>query len=221
LNTSPNVTSLPHVRGEGQFIPAVKPMMRDDPWNPGKSMDWDFIRAQWSRLWDPSRRIRIEKSPPNILRALEIERHFPNAHFVAMMRNPYAFCEGINRRQDVGMKVGAETWLTYACAQMKNRCTLKRILFFTYEEFTDQTESVRTRLLNFLPALQSLDVDGTFFAKSILGRGERHIQNFNRLKIQELSDADRAEIRAVLRERTDVLDFFGYPVDCDESRPGF
>lgn len=219
LNTSPNVTSLPHVRGEGQFIPSVKHMMRDDPWNPGKSLDWNFIRDQWSRLWDPGRAIRLEKSPPNILRAPEIERHFPNSHFVAMMRNPYAFCEGICRRLSVDMRFGAETWLSHARAQMRNRQTLERILFFTYEEFTDQTERVRARLLDFLPALQSLDIGGTYFAKSILGRGERPIQNFNGLKIKELSDDDRRAIRAVLQQRRDVLDFFGYPLDCEESGP--
>jgi hypothetical protein len=219
LNTSPNVTSLPHVRGEGQFVPAVKPMMRDDPWNPGKRLDWVFIRAEWVRLWDPNRKIRLEKSPPNILRALEIERHFPNAYFVAMLRNPYAFCEGIRRRQGVDVKIGAETWLNHACAQMKNRQSLERILFFTYEEFTDQTERVRTRLLNFLPSLQSLEIGGTYFAKSILGRGERHIQNFNGLKIRELSAEDRVGIRAVLQQRPDVLEFFGYPHDCDEPCP--
>jgi len=218
LNTSPNVTSLPHVRGEGQFIPAVEQMMRDDPWNPDKTMDWAFIKSEWSRFWDPRRTIRLEKSPPNILRALEIERHFDNAHFVATIRNPYAFCEGVHRRQGIGMKESAQTWLNHACAQMKNRQTLKRLLFFTYEEFTDQTKSVRARMLDFLPALQSLNIDGKFFAKSILGRGERQIQNFNRLKIKELSAADRVEIRSVLRERPEVLEFFGYSVDCDDTQ---
>jgi hypothetical protein len=219
LNTSPNVASLPHVRGEGQFIPAVKSMMRDNPWDPDNAMDWDFIKAEWNCFWDPGRKIRLEKSPPNILRAVEIERHFPNAHFVAMMRDPYAFCEGIHRRQDVGMKKGAETWLSHACAQIKNRQSLKKILFFTYEEFTDQTECVRNRLLDFLPDLQSLDIGARFFAKSILGRGERHIQNFNGLKIKELSAADRAEIRAALQEHVEVVNFFGYPLDCEDPRP--
>ncbi len=115
------------------------------------------------------------------------------------------------------MENAAKMWLRLARAQMKNRQALKRILFFTYEEFTDRTAGVHDRLLAFLPELRSLDIGGKFLAKSILGRGERPIQNFNALKIKELSVADREKIQSALKDHADILSFFGYSVDCGDS----
>ncbi|MFI0367299.1 sulfotransferase family protein [Actinomadura sp. 1N219] len=47
-----------------------------------------LLRRQWDRYWDLSRPVLLEKSPPNLLRFRLLQRMFPDARFVLMMRHP-------------------------------------------------------------------------------------------------------------------------------------
>ena len=40
----------PFGNNEGQMVPALKPMMREQPWNKDQVYDWDHIRACWETL---------------------------------------------------------------------------------------------------------------------------------------------------------------------------
>ncbi len=58
------------------------------------------------RLWhfqafarDPAASVFYTKTPHFLLHVDELARHFPNARFLFMVRNPYAVCEGICRNQ--------------------------------------------------------------------------------------------------------------------------
>jgi hypothetical protein len=43
---------------------------------------------QWSRYWDTSRQVLIEKSPPNLIRMRFLQALFPSAQFVVFVRHP-------------------------------------------------------------------------------------------------------------------------------------
>lgn len=45
---------------------------------------------QWSRYWDLSKPVLLEKSPPNLIRTRFLQALFPNSYFVIMMRHPVA-----------------------------------------------------------------------------------------------------------------------------------
>lgn len=117
LATSKNVSSF---RGEGQFVESVKDIMRSDPWDVNKKMPWDFIKKEWHKKWDLNKSILVEKSPPNILRGIEIEKVFKPLYCIAIIRNPYAFCESIVRRRKSEIKDGAEFWIKCAKHQIYN-----------------------------------------------------------------------------------------------------
>ncbi len=94
LQTSPSVTA--HSK-EGQFLDGVVEIMRKGAWNPEQKFPWNKIKHNWEEIWDMNKPVALEKSPPNILRAFEIEKVFCPASFIAMIRNPYAVCEGLRR----------------------------------------------------------------------------------------------------------------------------
>jgi hypothetical protein len=204
IGSSPNVASLPR---EGQHVEEASALMRGPHWDPGFEIPWSDVKSIWLKHWDTSLPILVEKSPPNLLRARAIESVFTPASFIVMIRNPYAFCEGINRR-GFDLVSGARRWLMCAEFQIRNIQTLKHVTWFTYESLTESPTTARAQLLEFLPELGALSLDSveTF---SILGR-EKSIRNMNRIKIDRLSADDIRAINDVLSEHQSSLEFFGY-----------
>jgi hypothetical protein len=220
LQTSPHVSALPV---EGQFVEAVGPLMRKTPWNPQEAMPWPAIKAEWEKVWDMNRPILLEKSPPHLLRAQAIEAAFPNAHFIIMVRNPYAYCEGTKRRGRTGL--GYQRSATYAQIatgwaregqyQMENVQQLQRAIYLTYEELADDPARAAARVLAFMPALERLDVEAAHLIHSLEGWLERPITNLNLVQIARLSADDIHEINGVLYNYSKIMAFFGYDFLAD------
>lgn len=207
LGTSPQVSMLPK---EGQFLDEVTEVMRDEPYNIDKKMPWKKIRAAWELHWDPIKPIFLEKSPPNLVRAFEIEREFAPCYFISMIRNPYASCEGIYRRGHKTLEETAKFWVSCAMHQKTNIEGLKNITHFTYEELVEDTSLIRNNTLKFLPELKSLDINITPKIHSVFGREHRKITNLNHHKINNLNDQELSIINNVLEQHSGIMDFFGY-----------
>ncbi|MBA2409742.1 MAG: sulfotransferase [Gammaproteobacteria bacterium] len=207
LATSPAVSAMPV---EGQMLDSLKHVMREDPWNPQKRLPWLAIKEQWEEVWDMSKPILLEKSPPNVARAFAIEKFFRPAYYIAMVRDPYAFCEGRRRRHPKNIELSAEFWVDCATYQLQNIKGLEKVIHFRYEDFTDRPVDIRNRILEFLPALQDLDVTQSFEARSIQGRGAKQIRNFNQEKIDRLTARDIKAVNSVLREHDHLMTYFGY-----------
>ena len=47
-----------------------------------------LLWGQWSRYWDLSRPVLIEKSPPNLIRSRFLQTLFPGARFLMILRHP-------------------------------------------------------------------------------------------------------------------------------------
>jgi hypothetical protein len=217
LQTSPQVSALPE---EGQFISAVEPLMRKAPWNEQTELPWPIIKNEWNKHWDLNKPILLEKSPPHLLRAQAIEQNFENSYFIIMVRNPFAYCEGTKRRGRTGLGYSrdasysqiAEGWVNEGRHQVHNLRVLQRVLCVTYEELTDNPAETTARLLAFMPALQSLNIQAAFLIHSLSGWVERPLTNLNAKQIARLSAEDIAEINAVLQKHPAILAQFGYEV---------
>ncbi len=215
LGTSPVVSSHPD---EGQIVGGVQDIMRDKPWDPTRKFPWEEIKAKWEQVWDLSKPILLEKSPPDIVRAFDIEKAFQPAYFVALIRDPYAFCEGRRRRHKTDIRLSAEFWAKCASYQMANIKGLKNIIHFRYEDFAEDPERVKAQILQFLPELRDLDVTKYFKARTVRGKGAHKIHNYNQEKIDQLSAGDIRDISAVLQEHDELMRFFGY--QCLEPAAG-
>ncbi|MGH8502749.1 MAG: sulfotransferase [Gammaproteobacteria bacterium] len=209
LATSPAASAHPT---EGQSVDGVRHIMRDrKPWDPRKKFPWAEIKQKWENVWDMSKPVLLEKSPPNIVWALEIERIFKPSYFIVIMRDPYAFCEG-RRRRHKGSHINesAEFWVTCANYQLRNMEKLTNVTHFTYEALADNPAAIKQQILSFLPDLQDIDTTLAFKARSISKPSKQTIRNLNQEKINLLSSADIESVNAVLERNKHLMEFFGY-----------
>ena len=216
LTTSPNVSALP---AEGQFLPELEPIMRDRPWRDELSLPWPHIKSVWQSYWDTSKPILVEKSPPHLIRAQQIANHFQPVSFIVMVRNPYAVCEGLIRRNQWTAIEAAEHTLRCLQAQQKNVQQLPGLLKLTYESLTRNPAAESQRMIGFLPELESLDIQASFKIHSIDGTLDRSIVDLNPRKIAALSIDQIGDINSVLRQDMEALESWGYKLMPAKDMP--
>jgi hypothetical protein len=209
LQTSPFVSALPK---EGQALEQVREIMMPNRWNEDKQIDWPQVRQTWERIWDMSKPVLLEKSPPHLIRARQLAAHFPNAHFIVTVRNPYAYCEGTRRRWTPEKSYAqiAETWVRHGRHQMANIGNLPRVAALSYEDLVTDQPGARRRLLDFLPDLRWIAVGDSFRVHSIYGDEDLPVVNLNDTQIARLTGQNIDEINAVLYDAPDVMGFFHY-----------
>lgn len=205
--TSTAVSSLP---SEGQFLPEVAETMRARPWDDTQCLPWARIKSVWDGYWDQAMPILLEKSPPNLIRTDAIRAHFQPVHFLLMVRDPYAHCEGLMRRNGWDATRAAAFSLRCLRQQTHNATTLPNALAFTYEALADDPTTTARTIEAFLPALGALQAAASFQADSIDGIVERPILNLNERKVAQLSDDSLHQINVVLSADVGALQYWGY-----------
>ncbi|HEX7966553.1 MAG TPA: sulfotransferase [Gammaproteobacteria bacterium] len=216
LATSPQVSTFSTERGEGMNIPELREVMQPDRWDPAKPMPWDQIRRVFESHWDMTRPVLVEKGPANQLRTREIEAAFTGASFVIMMRDPYAWCESMDRRGRrrgaAGLAMGehARRWLLHARILREEAGRLARVLRFSYEALCDDTAEVVGKLVEFVPEIGALDPARDFDVHSTFGKRHNPITNANLSALARLDAVQRREISSVLGEDPALLEYFSY-----------
>lgn len=228
LLNSPDVWT-PGPNGEGQWLPEVESIMRHDPWNPAVDFDWPRIRECWERLRPPNGTIMLDKSPPNIVRAAQIVKAFPDSFFVISVRNPYAWISShrawitSGRRSPQVIDLGAATtrsialdWLMRAKYQIGNVELLRgRSLVCNYETFCLSPNLFLQNIYNIFGDLK-IDPRASLQIKDY---AKQRIENMNARQIANLSGEDVEVIGDTLRHEPSVLSFFGYEI-TEVSGPG-
>jgi hypothetical protein len=198
---------------EGQQLPKIRKIMFDHNhrWNIDRKYDWRFIKREWLKYWDVSRPILLEKSPPNVIRALEIQAHFKPAYFICMVRNPYATCEGLIRRNHDQPGKAARFIMNCYKYQKKNVENLEHAVLVNYEELTENTKHVADRFAGFLPGLSDINIHLVSRAHNYKKK-PMPIKNMNYEKITKLKQEQLSEINSVFEKDKKTLDYFGYEI---------
>tara|TARA_B100000767_G_C19671513_1_gene495480 strand:+ start:255 stop:1064 length:810 start_codon:yes stop_codon:yes gene_type:complete len=198
---------------EGQHLPIAKDILfTKDRWNDKKEINWKLIHNIWNKYWDRSKDIFLEKSPPNICRAKQIEKEFPNAKFICLVRNPYAQIEGKIRRHGTTAKVAAELSIQYLKYQKQNIESLKNVLLVKYEILTEDTENEKKSIITFLPELSGINTELEFNAHNLRAEKNMKITNLNSEKISKLSKGDLTIIKSVFKNEETILNYFNYQI---------
>jgi len=205
--TSAAVSSLP---SEGQFLPEVQAQMRERPWDATRVLPWAQIKSVWDGYWDHDKPFLLEKSPPNLIRTDAIRQHFQPLRFLLMVRDPYAHCEGLMRRNGWDAQRAAEFSVRCLRQQATNATTLPDSLAFTYEALADDPQSIARRIEAFLPGLGALNATDSFKADSLDGLVDRPILNLNDRKLEQLSPDTLQQINGVLSRHVDASQHWGY-----------
>jgi predicted O-linked N-acetylglucosamine transferase (SPINDLY family) len=207
ISTSPAVATLP---GEGQKMPGIWEQIRERRWDPDFTLPWAEIRRIWTAHWDPEKPIMLDKSPSFLMHADGLAAHFSPAYFLVMVRNPYALCEGLMRRN--GWSAAQSVAHVVRCLQQQaeNVRRLERVLSFTYEELVADPDAVCARISAFLPEVGTLHPHRTFALQSIDGIVEREIVDLNPKKIARLSADSVGIINEVLEKYPELMRYWGY-----------
>ena len=193
--------------------------MRDKPWNRDQVLPWPDIKAVWKTYWDTSKPILLEKSPPNLIRTRDILAHFHPVSFIVMVRNPYAHCEGLMRRNQWTAKRAANFSMKCLQAQLKNSRELENTLVFTYESLVRSPANACSQLTAFMPGLGSLKHEASFEVHSVDGTLSRPIIDLNAKKIAALSVDTMEALNTIFRQHEETIKAWGYDFISPESAP--
>ncbi len=168
--------------------------------------DWPRLTGVWNAAWDTGRSVRVEKTPSLVISAPLFQSRFADARFILCVRDPYAFCEGVRRREGYDVGTAARHWMRCAELQLRNQQLLAPQLFITYEALCNHTDDVVRQIAAFVPELADLDAERVFDVMS--HRSE--IRDQNRAQIARLTREDLVEINHVLAPDVATLRRLGY-----------
>ena len=209
LETHPEVRALP---AEGQHLTTAFP--RPDLLGCGRlwssrmdvfrwSKDHDpmpALRAKkdWMKLYSKDKGILLEKSPPNTVRSLWLQRNFTPSRFLAIIRSPYAVCEGIRRRKEYNLHQAAAHWNTANTCLLGDLQQIEKKLLVKYEDLVEDTQETLAKIERFLELERPFDLDDSvgLSAHSIEGT-TTGLRNLNEESMSRLSQADIYDINTI------------------------
>jgi hypothetical protein len=124
------------------------------------------VRAQllegWRSWWDLRCPVLLEKSPPNLLKLRYLQSAFPDAHFIAVVRNPVEVTLATKRwarRQSVSSLF--EHWMVCHDALAQDRRHIERFTLVRYEDLVTDPASTLEKIFHSIelePAVVTGDV---------------------------------------------------------------
>jgi len=170
-----------------------------------------LVHDWMNNLPRPIRPVIVEKTPANAARTEWLQKVFPNACFIGLVRNGYAVSEGIRRKAQQPIDSGARHWSAVNRLMLTTAAGLDRYLEVRYEELADRPAATMSRICEFI------GIDNGM-AEGAAGRGESQardamttvfgpVHNCNQETIERLSNVD---ISIITAQAGEMLDFFGY-----------
>jgi hypothetical protein len=100
------------------------------------------LRAEWSRHWDTSCPVLLEKSPPNLVRTRFLQAAFPGAQFVVILRHPIAVSLATKKRGGIPLFSLIEHWVVCHERFLADSEHLNQVHVLWYEDMVARPEAV-------------------------------------------------------------------------------
>lgn len=163
------------------------------------------LKRQWGAHYNhPRRPVLLEKTPTNAARTRWLQRHFANAHFIAIVRNGYAVAEGIRRKAKHSIDKAARQWAVSNRIMMEDFEHIERRHVVMYEDLVENPRAEILRLASFLKLAPEEFQHGETWK---IHEQNEAVRNMNQRSLDALTDEEKAAIRT---EAGDVLERFGY-----------
>lgn len=216
---SEKVASLNESDCEGQWL--INGLCEIDRWWPEKYVDYQSVAGVWHDVIQKKKRDAqsveyfFEKSPPHMVRYRELLEILPNARIVVNNRDPYANIgsqakrySGDHykdvRREEVIWHL-AKLWI-YRSQFLKSAAEKENCPVFTYEAFCEQPLKILDLFKLQLPDIESQAV------VQVKDYESQPIKNMNIAQIELLSKQEIQLITDMLKDHSELLDFFGYRI---------
>jgi len=108
------------------------------------------LMEEWSRYWDLSKPILVEKTPANIIHSRFLQAIFPNSHFIFIMRHPVATSIATHKWSGTGIYSLINHWVTCHEIIEGDMPHLKHSITITFERLILQPEEVLKELESFI-----------------------------------------------------------------------
>lgn len=166
-----------------------------------KNYDWESIKTLWNSFWEEDL-IKVEKSPPNVVRAHMLRRHFENSQFIIQVRNPYQIATSILKlRQDVSTERACAHVASCFFEQYKNYYSYTDKVV-KYEDMINNKSHVNSIFRNLGIIDFDLDVD----SDPVKQYTESEIKNFDKPISNKVYKIGKDIFQTVKTE----IEFFGY-----------
>ena len=219
---------------EGQHMPGfVGPSTRDTDdaliWNASAGRraryldpavyDWQQTRKAWyflSRSHGADGPVFVTSSPPFLLNMNVLDRHFEDARFILLTRDPYAVAEGILRRPiERLLATGEDKYQLVAkhighCLrwQLRNIASRHANSFrLTYEDMANDPAGTAARICAFLPMIGDYSLDRAIPIKNLYFET---VRNMNGDAFSRLTDDAIDKLRAGFADFADTIETLGY-----------
>ena len=110
------------------------------------------LRRCWERYWDTTKRLRIEKTPANLLMTRFLQAIFPNAYFVVIKRHPIAVSMATQKWKDSVRSLDYlfRHWLH--CHQLfeQDKKYLNHVYELRYEDYVNDSERFHSEIAAFI-----------------------------------------------------------------------
>lgn len=133
--------------------------------------DRDTLLREWGAYYDTSRRLFIEKSPPNLVRARYLQRLFPGASFVFIVRHPIAVALATEKWAHTTHLELMLHWDVAHTLMLRDLAAIERKLVVRYEDMTSAFPDYVARIARFIGLADfssdevMSDQNGRYFAR--------------------------------------------------------
>ena len=223
INTS-SKTAFLQQRAEGQWL--VPGMSAKDRWNKNKPINYASVKSIWLKQYqsiaklDKNINVIIEKSPPNMIRIIELSSQFKSFSFIANNRNPYANCASILYRNFDADKTSLEKRIEILSNLAKNWLKRSNIIdnlisnlkipLVTYETFYEKLSSVVSSLQVPKGVIETINIDAIVNVKDY---PPQKIINQNKRQVNKLLDIEIKHLTKIFFEHQSLLGRFKYSLD--------
>lgn len=164
----------------------------------------------WSRYWDTSKPILIEKSPPNLVRMRFLQALYPHSKFIAVLRHPLAIAYATAKWSRMPIPVLLEHNLRVYEQFRREMPYLNALYVFRYEDF------VKTPQAHISELWEWIGVEPHNFDKEVRQNvNERYFKSY-REDMQNPAKRALFKSAAALRRFEKRANAFGYTVDAKQ-----
>ncbi len=108
------------------------------------------LLEEWSRHWDMSKPVLVEKSPPNLIRTRFLQGLFPGSEQVVMMRHPIAVACATQKWSWTSYTSLIEHWLVCHERLEADAPQLERLFVLRYEDFVADPDARLADVFRFI-----------------------------------------------------------------------
>jgi hypothetical protein len=110
----------------------------------------ETLYREWSRYWDTSRPMLMEKSPPNLIRMRFLQALFPESAFVVIMRHPIPVSLATQKWSDTKPHSLIEHWLRAHELMAEDAPHVRGVHVMRYEDLVADPDSELRDVFGFL-----------------------------------------------------------------------